>query len=289
MRVREWKEAETVLREANVMHTADYQYKQLLSICLDGDKVQTRNSVCYRAQPGLICEFDRTPLVTARKTPWKTALREWEWFMSGSNDIREAHPSVRPWWEPFTVNGLMVNSYAKQMRDCAGYDDHTGASTWVDQINRLVDGIRNHPYSRRNVMTLWHGAEMWHPSTKLTTCHHTVTQCFVRATGQLDLVTYQRSADVVVGLPANWMQTWAFLLWLCARTDRQPGRVQWIGGDIHVYECHRELAQRIIDVGPPTHLPELFYTPASKTFRADEFGLSEEYKPVILERAEMVV
>lgn len=273
-------------------HTADYQYANLLRMCLCGDRVQTRNSVCLRVT-GLRCVFEDTPLVTARKTPWKTSLREWEWFMSGSNWVGNLHESVRPWWEPWANDiGEVPNNYSGQFRSAQGaYWDEARNNLCmvsVDQIEAVIGGIRDHPYSRRNVLTTWNAAEMWHPSTPITNCHHTCTQFFV-TDNRLDMITYQRSADAVVGLPSNWIQTWAFLLWLAHRTGRTPGRLTWIGGDVHVYESHLDLARRITEVGPPTHLPQLVYTPTTEAFRADDFALSEEYRPVILEKAEMVV
>ncbi len=271
--------------------TADYQYAALLRACLVGDRVQTRNSVCLRS-PGLTCVFGDTPLVTARKTPWRSALREMEWFVSGSSDINKLHESVRHWWRPWAdATGHIPNSYGEQFRFAAGVvpgGTDELEPVYVDQIEKVIGGIRDHPHSRRNILTTWNAAEMWHPSTPITNCHHSLTQFFVTG-NRLDMITYQRSADAVVGLPANWIQTWAFLLWLAHRTGRTPGKLTWIGGDVHVYESHLDLARRITEVGAPTHLPQLIYTPTTEEFKADDFTLSEEYRPVILEKAEMVV
>src|SRR5690606_26897284 len=126
----------------------------------------------------------------------------------GSEDIKDLHPSVRPWWEPWAnIEGQVLFNYSDQFRAFAGTDGRV-----VDQIEYLIDGIKNHPYSRRNVITTWNAADMTNPACPITNCHSTVTQAFVNPDNSLHLVTYQRSVDVICGLPHNWIQYWSFLL-----------------------------------------------------------------------------
>lgn len=268
------------------MSFADLKYVDVIHECLAGDEVSTRNSVCFRA---LCCRarFVSAPLVGVRKTAWKNALREWQWFMSGSADILDLHESVRHWWRPWaTENGYIPFNYSVQFRDAIG-----AAGRRTDQIANLIDGIRNHPGSRRLVITTWNAAEMWSPDCPITNCHNTVTQCFVGADGALNMKTYQRSADVVCGLPHNWIQQWAFLMWLAHRSGRRVGWLEWEGGDCHVYKAHNDLTVRILRAAqnqrPP--VPRLVYAPTSDEFLADDFSLDGPYEPVITERAEMIV
>ena len=271
------------------MSDIDWKYAELIGDCLSGEQVTTRNSDCYRA----VClrtRFTDTPLVGVRKTAWKNALREWEWFMSGSNDIATLDPRVHHWWKPWAnADGRVRFNYSVQFRQAMGQRAEA-----TDQIARLVEGIRNHPYSRRHVITTWNAADMLHPECPITNCHNTVTQCFVDGTGALNMKTYQRSADMVCGLPANWIQQWAFLMWLGRRAGRRVGWLEWEGGDCHVYAQHLSLAQRIVREafdGPAarSEAPQLVYNPTSDEFRAEDFTLSCEYTPLITEKAEMVV
>ncbi len=263
---------------------SDAHYLPLLRALLDrGSVVETRNSKCRRIF-GHSCRFDRTPLVSARRTAWKNALREWEWFMSGSNDINDLHESARHWWRPWADRqGRLGQNYSVQFRRATA--DH---GVTADQIALLIHGVKNHPFSRRNVIATWHPAEMWLGMTEPTTCHNTATQAFVEPDRSLHLVTYQRSADVVCGLPHNWIQEWAFLLWLAHRTGTTVGSLTWVGGDVHQYEAHADLAGRLVQVDPRAS-PELVYAPTSEAFRADDFSLSGEYEPASIEKAEMVV
>lgn len=262
----------------------DATYLDILAeLVAKGTPVTTRNSLCRRLVCVPVC-FDSTPLVGVRKTAWKNCLREWQWFMSGSSNIRDLHDSVKPWWQPWAnALGYIWGNYSEQFRYFRG---KTGRA--FDQIGFLIDAIRNHPNSRRNVITTWNTADMAHKDCPLTNCHGTVIQAFVEPDNKLHLVTYQRSCDYVCGVPHNWLQYWAFMLWLAHRSGRQPGMLSWIGGDVHLYEAHEPLAKRMLEAGP-AEVPELVYTPTSDAFLADDFALSGNYEPKILERAEMVV
>lgn len=266
----------------------DTVYLDLLRrVLTDGEEVVTRNDRVRRLVAEKV-EFTSTPLVCVRRTAWKNCLREWEWFMSGSMDINDLHPSVRPWWEPWAVGcagGRVVPSnYSSQFRRFYGEDGYP-----FDQIDALVRGVRDHPNSRRNVITTWNTADMNSPDVTITNCHGTVIQAFVSPSNQLTLVTYQRSVDIVCGLPHNWLQYWAFLLWLAWQTGREVGKLVWVGGDVHLYDAHRELAEKILRQSPTLATPQLVFRPSSQNFQAEDFGLDREYVPSLTDRAEMIV
>lgn len=265
--------------------SADRQYADLLAACLRGEVVQTRNSECLRSI-FLSASFDRTPLVGLRRTAWKTALREMEWFLSGSDCVHDLHPSVRPWWQPWAdAEGRVRNNYGAQLRAFHGRGGRA-----VDQVQYLIDSLREHPGSRRAVATTWNTADMLAEETPITNCHGSLITAHVEAGNRVTLVMVQRSADAVVGLPANWVQYWALMLWLSFRAGRQPGRLLWLSTDVHVYRRHEDLARRLVNLwleAAPT--PDLVYTPTSEQFLADDFALDGPYTPMVNERAEMVV
>jgi thymidylate synthase len=126
------------------------------------------------------------------------------------------------------------------------------------------------------------------PETPITNCHGTVIQAFADGWNQLHLVTYQRSADVVCGVSHNWLQYWAFLLWLANVADLNVGSLTWIGGDVHLYEQHVPMARRLTELKDQQQ-PELLYTPSGGEFKADDFSLSSCYTPQISENVVMVV
>ena len=82
------------------MSNIDKQYQDLLGKILGyGHYINSRNSITKRLGTQML-QFDSTPIITVRKTSWKLALREMEWFLSGSNNINDLHSSVHNWWKP---------------------------------------------------------------------------------------------------------------------------------------------------------------------------------------------
>lgn len=260
----------------------------------EGFEVNPRNGSRVRLFAPPPIRFRSTPLVGVRKTAWKSAIREFEWFLSGSNNVADLHPSVRKWWQPWAnYLGNVRFNYGVQLRRQMGADSDYRD---FDQIAAFVAGIREKPHSARHVITTWYSPEMYSADCPITNCHGTVIQAQVND-GVLDLFTYQRSADLICGVPHNWIQYWAFVQWLAHATGNRVGRLIWQGGDVHVYRAHAEMTERLIRTrdrhtecgGSLPQPPQLVYTPTSDEFRADDFTLDGDYRPVITDAVEMVV
>lgn len=264
-----------------------------------GDRLRGRNgdTVSYYAVDNML--FTQTPLVTLRKTAWKMALREMEWFMSGDPKCPEA---LLPWWEKqLDVDGHYYGGYGQQLRefDIGFMDATTGGSATFDQIKSVFDSLRTHPHSRRLCFTAWHPWEManitalnTNPNTP-TTCHSAFVQLFVRD-GRLHMSSYQRSADMLLGVPHNLIQSWALLLWFAHWSGWVAGSLRWIIGDAHIYceESHRETLKALLNQLPGIGLRheqaknpfELVYRPPADIavvggcpeFKADHFQMIGE-------------
>jgi thymidylate synthase len=173
-----------------------------------------------------------------------------------------------------------------------------------DQIRYLLEGIRQHSGSRRLVATTWNPPEMVkitkinkNPNTP-STCHGSLIQCHVR-NGKLHMTQYQRSADVLLGVPHNWCQYWALLLYLAHWTRLEPGTLRWIFGDLHLYQdpTHVECAKQFLNLDP---LPApgqfaLRYRPSVEwmglipEFKASDFVMDGEVpEPVIKIRPKLL-
>ena len=149
------------------------------------------------------------------------------------------------------------------------------------------------------MITTWNTADMVDKITPITNCHNTLTQVFVED-DKLDMFTYQRSVDVICGLPHNLLQQWAFLMWLAHRTNKKVGELRWCGGDIHIYKEHYDVVDSMLveykkhlkgikSGGPELSTPQLMYTPTSEEFLASDFKLDREYTPLLNIKAKMVV
>lgn len=228
------------------MTPTDHIYANLLASINDtGELVSSRNGLARRKFDLPPVTFDVTPLVTVRKTAWAKAIREFEWFLSNDPVCPD---ELLDWWQPqLDAENMYVAGYSDQLRSFFPA---------FDQIEYLIDGICDHPYSRRHVITTWNPAEMAkitqinnNPNTP-TTCHTTIAHFHVSQDHYLSFYSYQRSADMLLGVPHNWIQSWAFLLWLCTQTDKIPGKMIWGFGDAHIYqeESHLKIADQIINL-----------------------------------------
>ena len=229
---------------------ADLTYTFLLQDILRlNNVVETRNHSCY-CNPFLDnVTFDSLPLITVRKTAWKLALTEMEWFMSGKPKCPE---KLAKWWAgQLDEQGNHNAGYAMQFRTYVGaIPDYTE----FDQIAYILDGLKNHQHSRRLLMTAWNTPEMAHitslnknPNTP-SNCHATIIQFFV-VNGSLHMKHYQRSVDTVIGLVHNFVQYWALLTYFAFHSNLKVGSLTWVFGDAHIYneESHIEAAKKIIN------------------------------------------
>ena len=132
---------------------------------------------------------------------------------------------------------------------------------FVDQLQSLIDGLRDNPHSRRHVINLWNPADV--ERAALPACHALV-QFHVSRSGRLSCQLYQRSADVFLGVPFN-LAGYALLTHLLAHhLGYDPGEFVWTGGDCHLYTNHLDKAEKLLGRNP-LPLPNLVMTHAPDT------------------------
>lgn len=275
------------------MNKIDKRYCQLIKdIYIHGDTLAGRNGTTKRLFAPQPIRFQTTPLVTVRKTAWKKALREMEWFLSGD---ATCPTELLDWWiTQLNPDGQYIEGYSHQFRSFNGT---------FDQISALIDGIKTHPYSRRHVITTWNPEFMGEicdineNRNTPTPCHTSFAQFSVSSDSVLSMLTVQRSADMLLGVPHNWIQSWAFLLWLCAQTGYVAGELTWVFGDAHIYcePSHLEVADKmwyLLENTRPNliNLPRLVYNgKPGDYFKAGDFEIVGEIPdPIITTRPALV-
>lgn len=118
--------------------------------------------------------------------------------------------------------------YGKQWRSWAS------EKTTIDQIQNVIDSLKNNPDSRRHIVTAWNPAEV--EDMALPPCH-ALFQFYV-ADGKLSCQLYQRSADIFLGVPFN-IASYALLIHLIAlECDLEVGEFIHTLGDAHIYSNH---------------------------------------------------
>ena len=218
------------------------------------------------------------PLLTTKKLHLKSIIYELLWFLQGSTNVRylQEH-GVRIWNEWADENGELGPVYGHQWRSWPDYDGGT-----IDQIQYVLDQIRNNPDSRRMIVSAWNVAEV--NKMALPPCH-TIFQFYVAPANdggpaRLSLQLYQRSADTFLGVPFN-IASYALLTMMVAQVcDLQLGDFVYTTGDTHLYLNHLDQA-RLQLTREPRPLPVMKINPDVKdlfSFQYEDFTL-ENYNP----------
>ncbi len=215
---------------------------------------------------------DGFPLLTTKKLHLKSIIHELLWFLAGDTNVKYLQDNgVRIWNEWADENGELGPVYGHQWRS---WPDYKGGT--IDQISQVVDLIKNHPDSRRMLVTAWNPAEI--EKMALPPCH-CLFQFYV-ADGKLSLQLYQRSADTFLGVPFN-IASYALLLQMMAQvTGLECGDFIHTTGDTHLYLNHLEQAKLQL-TREPRPLPQMIINPDVKdifSFRYEDFELVD-YDP----------
>ena len=177
---------------------------------------------------------DSFPLLTTKTVFFKGLAYELLWFLKGSTNVRwlQEH-NVHIWDEWADENGDLGPVYGAQWRSWPSPTPDDPNRT-IDQISNVLDLIRNHPDSRRMVVSAWNPAEV--ENMALPPCH-ALFQFYV-ADGRLSCQLYQRSCDMFLGVPFNIASYSLLTLMMAQQTGLEPGEFVWTGGDCHVYDNH---------------------------------------------------
>ena len=252
------------------------QYLDLLDrILTEGVKKEDRTGTGTISVFGNQMRFnleDGFPLLTTKKLHLKSIIYELLWFLRGDTNIKYLKDhGVSIWDEWADENGELGPVYGHQWRS---WPDENGGT--IDQIQNVVNQIKNNPDSRRMIVSAWNVAEV--ERMALPPCH-TMFQFYV-ANGRLSLQLYQRSADTFLGVPFN-IASYALLLQMMAQvTGLKAGDFIHTTGDTHLYLNHLEQAKLQL-TRTPRPLPRMIINPDVKDifdFQYEDFQL-EGYDP----------
>ncbi|GAA0770522.1 thymidylate synthase [Brevundimonas olei] len=224
----------------------EWQYLNLLRDILDnGVRRDDRTGTGTLGVFGRQMRFDLSkgfPLLTTKKLHTRSIFVELLWFLRGETNIAWLKDNgVSIWDEWADANGDLGPVYGKQWRSWAAPN---GAS--IDQIQKLVHGLKTNPNSRRHIVSAWNPADV--DDMALPPCH-CLFQFFV-ADGKLSCQLYQRSADIFLGVPFN-IASYALLTHMLARVvGLEPGDFVHTFGDAHLYLNHLEQAELQLSRAP---------------------------------------
>ncbi len=281
-------------------------YLDLMAQVLErGDERLDRTGVGTRSLFGAMLRFDLAdgvaPILTTKRVFWKTAVKEMLWFLTGGTNIQPLlRDNVRIWtdWpldayrratgkpiaqeeferrivadDDFAARwGELGPVYGKQWRRWLGADGRE-----YDQIAELVRALRENPTSRRMLFHAWNVPELG--AMALPPCHM-VYQYHVASGGRLNCLLYQRSVDLLLGAPFNFVGAAALQLMLAQQADLTPGELVWVGGDVHLYLNHLEQAEEQLR-RTPRAVPRMRLTRRPDTIDGYAIGdfTVEDYDP----------
>ena len=210
------------------------QYLDLLRhIRQDGVIKKDRTGVGTQSVFGYQMRFnlqDGFPLLTNKKVHLRSIIHELLWFIAGDTNIGYLHDNkVTIWDEWADENGNLGPVYGKQWRSWQAPDGRS-----IDQLQQVVDLIKNNPDSRRMLVCAWNPADI--DKMALPPCH-CLFQFYV-ADGKLSCQLYQRSADTFLGVPFNIASYALLTLMLAQVCGLEPGDFVHTLGDAHIYLNH---------------------------------------------------
>ncbi len=254
------------------------QYLELLQNVIDNgqfrdDRTGTGTYSVFGAQQRFDLR-DGFPCLTTKKLHLRSIIHELLWVLNGDTNIKYLNENrVTIWNEWADENGDLGRVYGAQWTD---WKTPEGGS--INQIEQVIDQIKNNPTSRRLMVSAWNPGELH--LMALPPCH-SLFQFYVNTDrGELSCQLYQRSADLFLGVPFN-IASYALLTMMVAQVcDLKPGDFVHTFGDLHLYANHIEQAKLQL-TREPRELPTMGINPDVKAFGAftfDDFELVD-YDP----------
>jgi len=165
------------------------QYLDLLQNIIDnGCNRDDRTGTGTRALFGTQTRYNLIegfPAVTTKKLAWKSVVSELLWFIEGSGDERHlaeilygkdrkeltdkttiwSGNATAEYWQPKArFEGDLGRVYGVQWRNW-----RTAYGDTVDQLEGLINGLKDDPYGRRHILTAWNPGEL--DKMALPPCH----------------------------------------------------------------------------------------------------------------------
>ena len=267
----------------------EYQYLELIKDILEnGEEVNGRNGTT-KVKIGATMRFslkDNTiPILTTKKTAWKTCLKELLWFISGNTDNRTLkEQNVKIWNDNASLDFLHKERglfdyreddlgpvYGFQWRHFnAPYEncetDYSGEG--IDQLKQLINDLKDpvKRYSRRHILTAWNPCQI--DKMALPPCH--LLCQFNVVNDKLSCCLYQRSGDVGLGVPFN-IASYSFLTHMIAQlTGLKAHEFVHFISNAHIYDDHYEALREQIK-REPYEFPKINFVNIDSIKSIDEF------------------
>lgn len=257
--------------------------KQYLDMCRyileHGEDRPDRTGTGTRSVFGYQTRYDLRegfPLLTTKKMYLRPIAEELLWFIKGDTNIKYlVDRNVKIWnewpYEDFKksedFNGETLEEFVEKIKNDDDFAKKHGnlgpvyGAQWrnfnnegTDQLMKLIDSLKNNPFSRRHIISAWNPSQV--DEMALPPCH-TLMQFYVSSDKKyLSCQLYQRSADTFLGVPFN-IASYALLTCMLAQVcGYEPKEFIHTIGDAHIYKNHFDVVKTQIE-REPLPLPRL--------------------------------
>jgi thymidylate synthase len=233
------------------------------------------------------------PLVTTRKSYWKSAIAELIGYLRGYSNAADFRAlGTKTWDANANENEAWLNNPYRKGPDDMGRVYGVQGRSWqkpdggtIDQLKKIVDNLSNGVDDRGEILSFYNPGE-FHMGC-LRPCMHTHTFSLLGDT--LYLTSYQRSCDVPLGQNFNQLQVFTLLKLMAQMTGHQPGLAYHKIVNAHIYEDQVELMRDVQLKREPYPSPQLHINPDIKSLEdvetwvtLDDFEVSgyQHHEPI---------
>ena len=208
------------------------------------------------------------PLMTLRRTYWKSALDELLWiWQKKSNRIADLGSHV--WDEWAGEDGTIGKAYGYQLGLKHQYKEGV-----FDQVDRVIYDLKNNPASRR-ILTNIYNFEDLH-EMNLYPCAYSMT---FNVTGNtLNAILNQRSQDMLTANNWNVCQYAMLTMMMAQVAGLQAGELVHVIADCHIYDRHIPAVKAMLEKqGYPAPKVTLdpsvtdFYSFTKESFKVEDY------------------
>lgn len=229
-------------------------YLELVDNILTNGKLKSnRTGTSALTIAGAMLQHDMAqgfPLLTTKKMAFKSVRVELEFFIKGLTDkawLQERGCHIwDEWCSPDHIPPQLSDEERKKFQmeendlgpvygfQWRRFGESSAIPQGVDQLAQVVQTLKTNPHDRRMLVSAWNPLAL--PHQALPPCH--VLFHLVVIDGHLNLTWFQRSCDVMLGIPFN-LASYAVLLHLLAKeAGLKEGLVTGMLSDVHIYEDH---------------------------------------------------
>ena len=224
---------------------------------------------------GIVNRYDlkeEFPILTIRRTYWKTSLDELLWiWQKKSNNINELRGHIWDQWAD--ESGSIGKAYGYQL----GVKHHYPEGD-MDQVDRVIYDLKHNPASRRIMTNIYNFADL--SEMALYPCAYSMT--FNVSGNTLNAILNQRSQDMLAANNWNVVQYAMLLMMMAQVAGLEAGELVHVIADAHIYDRHVPIIEDMIK-NAPLPAPKMSLDPEVQDFYAftrDSFKLEGyEYCP----------